>query len=98
MAITKARKAAEATIDKNALYSPTEAVALARETSTTKFDATVDIAVRLGVDPRKSDQMVRGTVSLPHGTGKTRACSSSRPATAPRPHATPVPTSSARTT
>ncbi len=71
MAITKARKAAEAAIDKNALYSPTEAVALARETSTTKFDATVDVAVRLGVDPRKSDQMVRGTVNLPHGTGKT---------------------------
>ena len=71
MSITKARKVAETKIDRDALYSPTEAVALARETSTTKFDSTVDVAVRLGVDPRKSDQMVRGTVNLPHGTGKT---------------------------
>ena len=71
MAITKARKVAETKIDLDALYSPTEAVALARETSTTKFDSTVEVAVRLGVDPRKADQMVRGTVNLPHGTGKT---------------------------
>ncbi len=71
MAITKARKVADTKIDRDSLYSPTEAVALARETSTTKFDSTVDVAVRLGVDPRKSDQMVRGTVNLPHGTGKT---------------------------
>ena len=71
MALTKARKVAESKVDRDALYSPTEAVALARETSTTKFDSTVDVAVRLGVDPRKSDQMVRGTVNLPHGTGKT---------------------------
>jgi large subunit ribosomal protein L1 len=53
------------------LYSPAEAVALARRTSTTKFDPTVEVALRLGVDPRKADQMVRGTVNLPHGTGKT---------------------------
>jgi len=53
------------------LYSPAEAVALARKTSTTKFDPTVEVALRLGVDPRKADQMVRGTVNLPHGTGKT---------------------------
>jgi large subunit ribosomal protein L1 len=53
------------------LYSPAEAVALARKTSTTKFDSTVEVALRLGVDPRKADQMVRGTVNLPHGTGKT---------------------------
>jgi large subunit ribosomal protein L1 len=53
------------------LYSPSEAVALARKTSTTKFDPTVEVALRLGVDPRKADQMVRGTVNLPHGTGKT---------------------------
>ena len=53
------------------LYSPGEAVALARKTSTTKFDPTVEVALRLGVDPRKADQMVRGTVNLPHGTGKT---------------------------
>src|SRR5258706_3664979 len=53
------------------LYSPAEAVGLARKTSTTKFDPTVEVAMRLGVDPRKADQMVRGTVNLPHGAGKT---------------------------
>ena len=53
------------------LYTPAEAVALARKTSTTKFDPTVEVALRLGVDPRKADQMVRGTVNLPNGTGKT---------------------------
>ncbi|MDX5452308.1 MAG: 50S ribosomal protein L1 [Actinobacteria bacterium] len=53
------------------LYSPLQAVRLAKETSTTKFDSTVEVMYRLGVDPRKADQMVRGTVSLPHGTGKT---------------------------
>jgi large subunit ribosomal protein L1 len=53
------------------LYTPAEAVALARKTSSTKFDPTVEVALRLGVDPRKADQMVRGTVNLPHGTGKT---------------------------
>ena len=53
------------------LYSPLQAVRLAKETSITKFDATVEVMYRLGVDPRKADQMVRGTVSLPHGTGKT---------------------------
>jgi large subunit ribosomal protein L1 len=53
------------------LYSPAEAMSLARKTSTTKFDPTVEVALRLGVDPRKADQMVRGTVNLPHGTGKT---------------------------
>jgi len=63
------RKADELVQDR--LYSPAEAVALARKTSTTKFDPTVEVALRLGVDPRKADQMVRGTVNLPHGTGKT---------------------------
>jgi large subunit ribosomal protein L1 len=58
-------------VDAERLYSPLEAVRLARETSPTKFDATVEVALRLGVDPRKADQMVRGTVNLPHGTGKT---------------------------
>jgi large subunit ribosomal protein L1 len=58
-------------IDRERLYTPAEAVALARKTSVTKFDATVEVALRLGVDPRKADQMVRGTVNLPHGTGKT---------------------------
>ncbi|MEO3744117.1 50S ribosomal protein L1 [Plantactinospora sp. B5E13] len=64
------RKAADA-IDRNKLYTPVEAVRLAKETTSVKFDATVEVAMRLGVDPRKADQMVRGTVNLPHGTGKT---------------------------
>ena len=64
------RKAAEL-IDRERLYSPIEAARLAKETSSTKMDATVEVAMRLGVDPRKADQMVRGTVNLPHGTGKT---------------------------
>ena len=58
-------------IDRDALYAPLDAVRLARETNPAKFDATVEVAFRLGVDPRKADQMVRGTVNLPHGTGKT---------------------------
>ncbi len=64
------RKVAEL-IDKDRLYSPVEASRLAKQTSTTSYDATVEVAMRLGVDPRKADQMVRGTISLPHGTGKT---------------------------
>ena len=68
---SKAFRAAEAEIDRSRLYSPSEAVALARKTSTTKFDPTVEVALRLGVDPRKADQMVRGTVNRPNGTGKT---------------------------
>src|SRR6478735_1700782 len=68
---SKAFRAAEAEVDRNRLYSPAEAVVLARKTSTTKFDPTVEVALRLGVDPRKADQMVRGTVNLPNGTGKT---------------------------
>jgi large subunit ribosomal protein L1 len=58
-------------VDRNALYSPIAAVKLAKQTTTVKFDPTVEVAMRLGVDPRKADQMVRGTVNLPHGTGKT---------------------------
>jgi large subunit ribosomal protein L1 len=64
------RKAAEL-IDSDALYSPAQAVKLAKQTSPAKFDATVEVAMRLGIDPRKADQMVRGVVNLPHGTGKT---------------------------
>ena len=60
-----------AKIDQDNLYSPLEAAKLAKETASSKFDPTVEVAVRLGVDPRKADQMVRGTVNLPHGTGKT---------------------------
>jgi large subunit ribosomal protein L1 len=68
---SKAYRAAAEKVDTNRLHSPIEAVRLAKETSTTKYDATVEVAMRLGVDPRKADQMVRGTVNLPHGTGKT---------------------------
>jgi len=64
------RKVAEK-FDRDKLHGPAEAVAIAKDTTTTKFDATVEVAMRLGVDPRKADQMVRGTVNLPHGTGKT---------------------------
>nr|MDT0667165.1 50S ribosomal protein L1 [Micromonospora sp. DSM 115978] len=67
----KAYRAAAEKIDRDNLYSPLEAVRLAKDTSTTKYDATVEVAIRLGVDPRKADQMVRGTVNLPHGTGKS---------------------------
>jgi len=68
---SKAYRAAADKIDAANLYAPLEAIRLAKETSTTKYDATVEVAFRLGVDPRKADQMVRGTVNLPHGTGKT---------------------------
>ena len=68
---SKGYRSAAATVDRSRLYSPDEAVELARTTSPTSFDATVEVALRLGVDPRKADQMVRGTVNLPHGTGKT---------------------------
>ena len=67
---SKAYKAAVAKIEEGKLYTPAEAVALAKETSSTNTDATVEVAMRLSVDPRKADQMVRGTVNLPHGTGK----------------------------
>jgi len=67
----KKYKEAAATIDREQVYAPAEAVALAKSTAKTGFDATVEVAMRLGVDPRKADQMVRGTVNLPHGTGKT---------------------------
>src|SRR5688500_4082811 len=68
---SKAYKAAVEKIDPAKAYAPLEAVRLAKDTSTTKYDATVEVAMRLGVDPRKADQMVRGTVNLPNGTGKT---------------------------
>jgi large subunit ribosomal protein L1 len=68
---SKSLRAADAKVDREKLYAPLEAVRLAKETSTSKFDGTVEVAFRLGVDPRKADQMVRGTVNLPHGTGKT---------------------------
>ena len=67
---SKAYKAAAELVDRSRLYRPIEAAKLAKETSSKNFDATVDVVFRLGVDPRKADQLVRGTVSLPHGTGK----------------------------
>nr|WP_225752068.1 50S ribosomal protein L1 [Pseudoclavibacter sp. Marseille-Q3772] len=68
---SKAYRAAAEKIEAGKVYSIDEAAALAKETSSTKFDSTVEVAMVLAVDPRKADQMVRGTVSLPHGTGKT---------------------------
>ncbi|KQO62296.1 50S ribosomal protein L1 [Curtobacterium sp. Leaf261] len=68
---SKAYQAAAAKIAADTFYTPTDAVHLARETGSAKFDSTIEVALKLGVDPRKADQMVRGTVILPHGTGKT---------------------------
>ncbi|MFV0451891.1 MAG: 50S ribosomal protein L1 [Propioniciclava sp.] len=68
---SKAYRAAEAAVDGAQLYTPDEALALARSNARATFDETIEVAMRLGVDPRKADQMVRGTVNLPHGTGKT---------------------------
>ncbi|PKW12942.1 50S ribosomal protein L1 [Saccharopolyspora spinosa] len=68
---SKAYQQAAELIDRARLYAPTEAADLAKKTAKVKYDATVEVALRLGVDPRKADQMVRGTVNLPHGTGKT---------------------------
>ncbi len=69
--LTKKRKVAVAKYDANKPYTVAEASKIVKDITTTKFDASVDLAIRLGVDPRKANQMVRGTVSLPHGTGKT---------------------------
>ena len=69
--LTKKRKEANAKFDANKAYSLTEAAGVLKEVAYTKFDSSVDVHVRLGVDPRKADQMVRGVVALPHGTGKT---------------------------
>jgi len=68
---SKAYRAAAEKIEEGRFYTPSEAVAVARETGSAKFNSTVEVALKLGVDPRKADQMVRGTVNLPHGTGKT---------------------------
>ena len=68
---SKSYQAALAKIEEGKFYTPAEAVTLARETGSAKFNSTIEVAVKLGVDPRKADQMIRGTVILPHGTGKT---------------------------
>lgn len=70
--LSKKRKLAEAKIDKSKQYNLKDASSLVKEINTAKFDASVDLHIRLGVDPKKADQQVRGTVSLPHGTGKTK--------------------------
>ncbi len=72
MAISKKRKVANAKVDSNKAYSLKEASTLVKDVNITKFDASVDLHIRLGVDPKKADQAVRGTVTLPHGTGKTK--------------------------
>jgi large subunit ribosomal protein L1 len=70
--ITKKRKVANAKVDPSKAYTLAEASSLVKEVNTTKFDSSVDVHVKLGVDPKKADQAIRGTVSLPHGTGKTK--------------------------
>lgn len=70
--LSKKRAAVASKVDANKLYTMEDAMALVKEVNTAKFDASVDVHVRLGVDPRKADQALRGTVSLPHGTGKTK--------------------------
>lgn len=70
--ISKKRAAANAKVDATKLYDLSEAMALVKDVNLTKFDASVDVHVRLGIDPRKADQALRGTVTLPHGTGKTK--------------------------
>ena len=72
MSLTKKRKVAVTKVDNNKSYSLKEASTLVKEINCTKFDSSVDLHIRLGVDPKKADQQVRGTVSLPHGTGKTK--------------------------
>src|ERR1044072_2914687 len=72
MGISKKRKAAEAKIDKKKEYSLKDASTIVKTVNTTKFDSSVDLHIRLGVDPKKADQAIRGSVTLPHGTGKTK--------------------------
>ncbi len=72
MGLTKKRKAANAKVDDKKIYSLNDACALVKDLNCTKFDSSVDLHVRLGVDPKKADQAVRGTVTLPHGTGRTK--------------------------
>jgi large subunit ribosomal protein L1 len=72
MSLTKKRKVANTKVDSNKAYSLKEASSLVKQINCTKFDSSVDLHIRLGVDPKKADQQVRGTVSLPHGTGKTK--------------------------
>src|SRR3954451_20691677 len=70
--VPKKRKVANTKVDANKVYSLKDASTIVKEVNTTKFDASVDLHIRLGVDPKKADQAIRGTVTLPHGTGKTK--------------------------
>ena len=70
--ISKKRQVVNSKVDPTKFYALKDAAALVKEVNTTKFDASVDIHIRLGVDPRKADQAIRGTVTLPHGTGKVK--------------------------
>ena len=70
--LSKKRKVSESKIDAEKVYTLAEASNLVKEVNTAKFDASIDLHIRLGVDPRKADQAIRGTVSLPHGTGKSK--------------------------
>jgi large subunit ribosomal protein L1 len=72
MKLTKKRKAVDSKVDANKLYTLSEASNLVKDVTTCKFNASVDLHVRLGIDPKKADQAVRGTTALPHGTGKTK--------------------------
>lgn len=94
---SKTYRAAAESFDKDELFAPLAAIKIAKNASKKKFDETVDVVMRLGVDPRKADQMVRGTVNLPHGTGKTAKSWSSRTPRRPRPPVRPAPTSSVAT-
>ena len=69
--LSKKQKEVRAKVDNKSLYTVSDASSLVKEVTTTKFDASIDLAIRLGVDPKKANQMVRGVVTLPHGTGKT---------------------------
>lgn len=71
--LNKKRKAVEAKLDKNKVYTLAEAAKMVKEINCTKFDSSVDVHIRLGIDPKKADQALRGTVTLPHGTGKTKS-------------------------
>jgi hypothetical protein len=94
----KKYRAAAAQYDRDQLHSPADAVARVKSLAAAKFDETVEVAVLLGLDPKKSDQTIRGTVSMPSGTARPCAWPSSPPATPPRRPARPAPTSSAATT
>ena len=96
--LTKRQKALVGKVETTKLYPLDNALALVKEFANAKFDESIDVAVQLGIDAKKSDQVVRGAVVLPNGTGKTSASPSSRRARRPRRRVPPAPTSSAWTT